>query len=85
MKVGVIIPNFSAPADPATIVAVAQAAEELGFDSVWMTHPHHDAARPRRAVRTYLRGAHHARLHRRRHQRVELGTSVIVLPPTTRS
>jgi hypothetical protein len=37
MKVGVIVPNFNAPADPATIVAVAQAAERLRYGSVWTT------------------------------------------------
>ena len=81
MKVGVIIPNFSAPADPATIVAVAQAAEELGFDSVWTTD---HIMMPRGLDEPYghiyealITLAYIAGVTKR----VELGTSVIVLPP----
>src|SRR5262249_28963568 len=81
MKVGVCIPNFSAAGDPATIVEVAQAAEQLGYDSVWTTdhimmprgydepYGHIYEALPTLA---YLPGWP---------RRVELGTSVIVLPP----
>jgi probable F420-dependent oxidoreductase len=34
---GVILPNFGAESSPAGIRAAAVAAEELGFDSVWVT------------------------------------------------
>jgi probable F420-dependent oxidoreductase len=34
---GVILPNYGAEATPAGIRRVAEAAEELGFDSVWAT------------------------------------------------
>jgi probable F420-dependent oxidoreductase len=34
---GVILPNFGRSSSPAGIRAVAEAAEELGFDSVWVT------------------------------------------------
>lgn len=81
MKVGVIIPNFSAPADPASMVAVAQAADELGYDSIWTTD---HIMMPRGYDEPYghiyealLTLAYLAAVTRR----VELGTSVIVLPP----
>jgi probable F420-dependent oxidoreductase len=81
MKVGVAIPNFSTPATPATILEVARAAEALGYDSVWTTD---HIMMPRGydepyghiyealIVLAYIASAT---------QRVELGTSVIVLPP----
>jgi probable F420-dependent oxidoreductase len=34
---GVILPNYGATANPAEMRRVAEAAEELGFDSVWTT------------------------------------------------
>jgi probable F420-dependent oxidoreductase len=34
---GVILPNFGSGSSPAPILAFAEAAEELGFDSVWAT------------------------------------------------
>lgn len=37
MHLGVILPNFGAGSSPAGIRTVAEAAEELGFDSVWTT------------------------------------------------
>jgi probable F420-dependent oxidoreductase len=37
MHLGVILPNFGADASPEGVRAVAEAAEELGFDSVWST------------------------------------------------
>ena len=81
MKVGVIIPNFSALADLVMIVAVAQAAEELGFDSVWTTD---HIMMPRGLDEPYghiyealITLAYIAGVTKR----VELGTSVIVLPP----
>lgn len=81
MKVGVCIPNFSAPANSATIVEVARAAEELGYDSVWTTD---HIMMPRGYDEPYghiyealITLAYIAAVT----QRVELGTSVIVLPP----
>ena len=80
MKVGVIIPNFSTPADPATIVEIAQAAEQLGFDSVWTTdhimmprgydEPYGHIYEALISL-AYLAGVT---------SKIELGTSVIVLP-----
>jgi len=37
VHVGIILPNFDEHASPAGVRAVAEAAEELGFDSVWAT------------------------------------------------
>ncbi|TMJ97276.1 MAG: TIGR03619 family F420-dependent LLM class oxidoreductase [Actinobacteria bacterium] len=37
VHVGIILPNFGEHASPAGVCAVADAAEELGFDSVWAT------------------------------------------------
>ena len=37
MHLGVILPNYGADADPARIRATAEAAAELGLDSVWAT------------------------------------------------
>ena len=37
MHVGIILPNFDEHASPTGVRAVAEAAEELGFDSVWAT------------------------------------------------
>jgi alkanesulfonate monooxygenase SsuD/methylene tetrahydromethanopterin reductase-like flavin-dependent oxidoreductase (luciferase family) len=34
---GVILPSFGAGASPAGVLRVAEAAERLGFDSVWTT------------------------------------------------
>jgi probable F420-dependent oxidoreductase len=37
VHLGVILPNYDRHASPAGVRAVAEAAEELGFDSVWAT------------------------------------------------
>lgn len=37
VHLGVILPNFDQHASPDGVRAVAEAAEELGFDSVWAT------------------------------------------------
>jgi probable F420-dependent oxidoreductase len=37
MRLGVILPNFGDGSSPARIRSFAEAAEELGFDSVWTT------------------------------------------------
>lgn len=37
MHFGIILPNFDVHASPEGVRAVAEAAEELGFDSVWAT------------------------------------------------
>ena len=81
MHVGVILPNFSRPAEPRTLAEVAQAAEELGFDSIWTTD---HLLMPKGMEEPYghiyellTTLAYLAPLTRR----VRLGTSVLVLPP----
>lgn len=37
MKFGIVLPNFGLDATHQTILATAQAAEALGFDSIWVT------------------------------------------------
>src|SRR4051812_694079 len=36
-ELGVILPNYGAGSSPAAVRRVAEAAEELGYDSVWTT------------------------------------------------
>ena len=81
MKIGVILPNFSTPAEPAGLEEIARAADELGYDSIWTTD---HVMMPKGYEEPYghiyealLTLAYLAPLARR----VELGTSVIVLPP----
>ena len=81
MHFGVGLPHFRQMASPEAIVTVAQQAEALGFDSVWVTDhiviPH--SAIPRFgetffelfATLAYVAG---------KTRRVRLGTSVIILP-----
>ncbi len=80
MHFGVILPTFGESANRESILETAQAAENLGFDSIWMTDhlalPISDAARFGRiyeAVSTlaFLAG---------KTQKIRLGTSVLVLP-----
>ena len=81
MDVGVILPNFSAAADPRTLAEVAEAADELGFDSIWTTD---HLLMPKGMEEPYghiyellTTLAYLTPLTRR----VRLGTSVLVLPP----
>lgn len=81
MQFGVCLPTFPFGAAPTAdrIAEVAQAAEELGFDSVWASdHLLPPAVRPRYGILyeclttlAYVAG---------RTRRVSLGTSVLVLP-----
>ena len=81
MQVGVSLPNFSKPAEPSTLVEVAQAAEQLGFDSIWTTD---HVIMPKGSEEPYghiyellTTLAYLAPLT----ERVRLGTSVLVFPP----
>ncbi len=79
-ELGVILPNFGSGATPAGVLQVAEAAERLGYDSVWTTE--HLLVGPE-AVDPYgfvldslttlawLAGLT---------QRVGLGTSIVILP-----
>jgi probable F420-dependent oxidoreductase len=80
VHVGIILPNFDEHASPEGVRAVAEAAEELGFDSVWATE--HIIVGPE-AVDPYGRVLDPlctlswiAGLTRR----IGLGTSIVILP-----
>jgi len=80
MHLGIILPNYDRHASPGGVRAVAEAAEELGFDSVWATE--HIIVGPE-AVDPYGRVldplntlAWLAGLT----ERVVLGTSIVLLP-----
>ena len=85
MKFGVCIPHYGRPIDPDALTEMAVKAEEMGFDSVWVTDhiivPHvipdrpdivyrHDMLEPL-SLLTHLGAVT---------KRVSLGTSVIILP-----
>jgi len=82
MRFGFTLPNNMGVSDPAEVAEVAVDCERLGFDSVWVAHhvlnigyvrqrlgerPYHDAL----TILTWAAA---------RTSRVELGTSVLVLP-----
>ena len=80
MHLGVILPNFGEGPSPAAIRRVAEAAEELGFDSVWATE--HIIVGPE-AVDSY--GRAYAPLVTLGWiagftERVALGTSIVLAP-----
>jgi probable F420-dependent oxidoreductase len=79
MRFGVFLPSFLAPGvDPAAVRAFARRAEELGFDSLWITD-HLVTARAFYGV-SWLDSlttlAHVAAVT----ERVRLGTSILILP-----
>jgi probable F420-dependent oxidoreductase len=80
VHLGVILPNFGAASKPSEIRRVAEAAEELGFDSVWATE--HIIVGPE-AVNPY--GRVYAPLVTLAWiagftERVALGTSIVLAP-----
>ena len=81
VHVGIILPNFDEHASPAGVRAVAEAAEELGFDSVWATE--HiivgtaGRARPYRRVLDPLCTLSWIAGYT---QRIGLGTSIVLVP-----
>src|SRR5262245_39263511 len=80
MHLGVILPNFGPRSSPERIRAVAEAAEALGFDSVWTTE--HTVVGPE-AVDPYGR-VYDALVTlgwiAGWTERVGLGTSIVILP-----
>jgi len=80
MRLGVMLPNETADADPREIARLARHAETLGFASVWLP----DHLLPPAPFGTVYGGVHEA-LILLAHvaaltERVTLGTSVLVLP-----
>jgi probable F420-dependent oxidoreductase len=82
MKVGVTIPNNFGLADPRQVVSLAQRAEDLGYDSVWvMDHLFNAGAIAARLGDTpYYHPLSILSYVAAKTQRVTLGTSVMVLP-----
>jgi probable F420-dependent oxidoreductase len=80
MRFGVCLPNYGRAASPRAIVTAAQAAEALGYDSVWSTDhllvPRNEARLYGRLFEALITLAWLAPLTRH----VRLGTSVLVLP-----
>lgn len=91
MKIGVHIPQWGPEANRRDIIDMAQAAEELGFDSVWVAdhivfpadsatrYPYADAL-PFTAEEGILEPFTQLAVVAGATSRVELGTSVLVLP-----
>lgn len=77
---GVALPNYGPQAERLTLVDTAQAAEDLGFDAVWLTDhvalPEEDAARFGRILEAITSLAYLAGVT----QRIGLGISALVLP-----
>jgi len=80
MKYGLILPNFGPQASAEELVAAAQAAESLGYDSVWTTDhlvlPRSDAQVYGHILEALMTLAHLAACT----QRIRLGVSSLVLP-----
>ncbi len=77
---GIALPNYGPQAERLTLVDTAQAAEDLGFDAVWLTDhvalPEEDAARFGRILEAITGLAYLAGVT----QRIGLGISALVLP-----
>jgi probable F420-dependent oxidoreductase len=92
MKFGILLPHAGRAADPDALVAVAQAAEDAGFDSVWVgdhvvlpqttsTYPYADDGRyPLPADRPFLEAFTTLGFVAGATSRVQLGVSVCVVP-----
>lgn len=79
-EVGIVLPNYGPHASVDGVRRVAEAAEELGFDSVWVTE-HLLVARERAdPYGTVLEPLSCLAWLAGRLERVKLGTSVILLP-----
>lgn len=80
MRLGVVLPNEAADADPREIAALAQRAEALGYDAVWLP----DHLLPPKPFGDVYGGVHEALILlaniAARTERVTLGMSVLVLP-----
>jgi probable F420-dependent oxidoreductase len=78
--IGVLVPNFGSGARPAGVLQVAEAAERLGYDSVWTTE--HFLVGPEAVdpYATVLDSLTTLAWLAGRTERVGLGTSVLILP-----
>lgn len=79
MHIGICLPNYGRASSPEAIRAVAQAAEDLGFDSLWTTDhilvPEAHYEPYGRIFETWTTLSHVAGLT----QRIRLGTSILLL------
>ncbi|WP_376790192.1 LLM class F420-dependent oxidoreductase [Thermoflexus sp.] len=79
MHIGICLPNYGPASSPEAIRAVAQAAEDLGFDSLWTTDhilvPEAHSQPYGRIFETWTTLTYVAALTRR----VRLGTSILLL------
>jgi len=77
---GVCIPNFGGSSSQESIVKVARSAEELGYDSVWVTDhvmlPRHQSYPYGRTYEAIVTLSYVAALT----TKIRLGTSILVLP-----
>ncbi len=81
MRYGLCLPNFTHLASPAAIDAAADAAERLGFDSVWTTdHVLVDTSEDAADYRTNFDVIQTLAWVGARYPTIRLGTSVIVVP-----
>ena len=81
MRYGLCLPNFTTLASPAAIDAAADAAERLGWDSVWTTdHVLVDTSADASDYRTNFDVIQTLAWVGARYPTVKLGTSVIVVP-----
>jgi probable F420-dependent oxidoreductase len=82
MRYGLCLPNFTDLASTQAIDEAADAADKLGFDSVWTTdHVLVDTSDSGADYRTTFDAIETLAWVGARHPRLTLGTSVIVVPP----
>ena len=80
MHLGVILPNYGEGSTPAAIRRTADAAEELGFDSVWATEHVLVAAQAAEQFGRVIAPLPTLAWLAARTQRLGLGTSILILP-----
>src|SRR5256885_3220308 len=93
LKIGCTLPTSGQAADPSALGALAQAAEELGFDSIWLSdhvvvperidssYPYSPDGRfPTNATQPYLDPLASLSYLAGMTRRVRLGTHVLILP-----
>ncbi len=92
VRLGIQLPQFGPHADPEAIAEVAVAAEELGFDSVWVSdhvvlpvegsarYPHSSKGLPNENLTPIFEAITTLAFVAGRTRRIRLGTSVLVAP-----
>ncbi len=80
LEVGIVLPNYGRDASVDGVARVADAAEESGFDSVWVTEHLLVAEESADPYGTVLEPLSCLRWLAGRLERVKLGTSIVLLP-----